>query len=80
MPFALRRNLRLIAIAATVAAGAAGCSRNSAPPSATAEVVRGEYVDVVEIRGQVRPVKSVIVAAPMQAGDLQILHLSLIHI
>lgn len=73
MHVALRRHLRLIAIAATVAAGAAGCSRNSAPPSATAEVVRGEYVDVVEIRGQVRPVKSVIVTAPMQAGDLQIL-------
>ena len=59
----------------TVAAALLGaaCGRASAPPPNTAEVRRGEYVDVVEVRGQVRPVKSVIVNAPMQAGDLQIL-------
>ena len=73
MRLARSTRLTLVAIAAAVAAGAAGCSRGSAPSLATADVVRGEYVDIVEIRGQVRPVKSVIVTAPMQAGDLQIL-------
>jgi HlyD family secretion protein len=40
---------------------------------ATAPVTKGEFVDVVEIRGDVRPIKSTVLNAPMMAGDLQIL-------
>jgi RND family efflux transporter MFP subunit len=40
---------------------------------ATATVTKGEFVDVVEIRGDVRPFKSTVLNAPMMAGDLQIL-------
>jgi RND family efflux transporter MFP subunit len=40
---------------------------------ATAAVTKGEFVDVVEIRGDVRPFKSTVLNAPMMAGDLQIL-------
>jgi RND family efflux transporter MFP subunit len=46
------------------------------PPLPTAEVTFGEYVDVVEILGQVRPRKSILITAPMQAGELQILKLA----
>lgn len=63
----------LVPMALAAALLDAACGRASAPPPNTAEVRRGEYIDVVEVRGQVRPVKSVIVNAPMQAGDLQIL-------
>lgn len=39
----------------------------------TAAVTKGEFIDVVELRGDVRPVTSVVLNAPMMAGDLQIL-------
>lgn len=64
------------AIAVMAAGGVWYGSRGSVPTLATALVVRGEFVDVVEIRGQVRPLKSIVVTAPMQAGDLQILKIA----
>jgi multidrug efflux pump subunit AcrA (membrane-fusion protein) len=48
----------------------------AAPDVPTAQVVRGEFVDVVELRGDVRPVKSLVLSAPMQAGELQIVRLA----
>jgi RND family efflux transporter MFP subunit len=44
-----------------------------APP--TAEVRRGEWVDYVELRGEVKALKSISLAAPSNAGELQILKL-----
>jgi len=41
----------------------------------TAEVQRKEFVDYLEIKGEVEAVRSVIVTAPYNAGDLQILDL-----
>jgi HlyD family secretion protein len=41
----------------------------------TAAVARGEFVDVVELRSDIRPVRSVVVSAPAQAGELQIVRL-----
>jgi multidrug efflux pump subunit AcrA (membrane-fusion protein) len=38
-------------------------------------VSRGEFVDVVELRSEIRPVRSVVVSAPAQAGELQIVRL-----
>jgi len=47
------------------------------PPNlSTAEVSRGDFVEVVEIRGDVRPFRSVVVTAPYQAGELLILKLA----
>lgn len=47
------------------------------PPNlSTAEVTKGDFIEVVEVRGDVRPFKSVIVTAPYQAGELQILKLA----
>ena len=48
----------------------------SAPDLPTAEVKKGEFVDALEIRGDIRPLKSVVLAAPMQAGELQIVKLA----
>lgn len=41
----------------------------------TAEVKRKEFVDYLEIKGEVKALRSVIVAAPYGAGDLQIINL-----
>lgn len=78
-----RRVLRvlLLVTVAVVVTGAASAfvvakRRGAAGAIATATVTRGEFVDTLEIRGDVRPVRSVVVAAPMQAGDLQILKLA----
>jgi HlyD family secretion protein len=48
----------------------------SPPDLPTSEVVRGEFVDALEIRGDIRPLKSVVVAAPMRSGELQIVTLA----
>lgn len=65
-------------------AGVAGISvlalgllrRGAAPEGATTRVTRGDYVEFVEIRGDVRPFKSVVISAPMQSGELQILKIA----
>ena len=44
--------------------------------SETATVTRGVYTDIVEIRGQVQPVRSTLVTAPFNAGELQILKMA----
>jgi multidrug efflux pump subunit AcrA (membrane-fusion protein) len=42
----------------------------------TATVTRGVYTDIVEIRGQVQPVRSTYVTAPYNAGELQIVKMA----
>ena len=62
-----------------VLAGTAALARvrSSQPPDLpTAEVTKGEFVDSIEIRGDIRPLKSIVLAAPMQSGDLQIVKLA----
>lgn len=53
-----------------------GATRGSAPEGPTAEVTRGDYVDMVEVRGEIRPVRSLVVTAPADAGELVILSLA----
>jgi multidrug efflux pump subunit AcrA (membrane-fusion protein) len=69
------------AVVATVAVAAlalggyratAGRARAGVP---TTVVTRGEFVEAVELRGDIRPVRSVVLGAPMQSGDLQIVRL-----
>ena len=60
-----------------VAAGVfAAVGRGSAPDLPTIEVKRGEFVDALELRGEIRPLRSVVVSSPMQSGELQILKLA----
>jgi HlyD family secretion protein len=42
----------------------------------TAEVKRKEFVDYLEVKGEVKALRSVIIAAPYGAGDLQIMNLA----
>jgi HlyD family secretion protein len=72
-----RRALAVIAVLAVVAAGAfATVGRGSVPDLPTVEVTRGEFVDALELRGEIRPLRSVVLSSPMQSGELQILKLA----
>lgn len=55
---------------------AAGAGNASAGEIPTVEVRRGELVDSVELRGEVKAVKSVVLTAPSSAGDIQIVKLA----
>ncbi len=72
------RNAVVTVIAAFVVAavGFAAVGRGSAPDLPTVDVTRGDFTDMLEIRGKIRPVRSVVLASPMQAGELQIIKLA----
>jgi HlyD family secretion protein len=65
----------LLVVALVVTAAFVSVGRGSAPDLPTVEVKKGEFVDAIEIRGDIRPLKSVVLAAPMQSGELQIVKL-----
>jgi HlyD family secretion protein len=75
-----RRTIAALAAAAlvvlAVTAAFVRVGKGSAPRLPTAEVKKGEFVDAVEIRGDIRPLRSIVLAAPMQAGELQIVKLA----
>ena len=73
-----RRGLGLIAALVVIAGAAAAINARtgSAPNATTADVTRGDFVDYIQIRGDIRPAKSIVLAAPLQAGgELQIMKL-----
>jgi HlyD family secretion protein len=76
--FARRRNVAMsFALLAIAAVGAfAATRRTTVPDLPTVVVTRGEFVDTLEIRGEIRPLKSIVLSSPMQSGDLQILKLA----
>jgi len=59
------------------AAAVAMNARTGAVPNiTTADVTRGDFIDYIQIRGDIRPAKSIVLAAPLQAGgELQIVKL-----
>jgi RND family efflux transporter MFP subunit len=60
-----------------LAGGFAVTSRvGAAPDVPTAAVARGDFVDYVQVRGEIRPARSTILSAPMRSGDLQIVKLA----
>ncbi len=71
------RNVVFLLLAGGVAAAGFMTSvGGSTPPDLpTAEVTRGEFVDTLEIRGEIRPVKSLVLSSPLQSGELQIVKL-----
>src|SRR5689334_25431360 len=46
------------------------------PTVPTTEVKRGEFLDSLQFRGEVKALKSVTISAPAEAGDLQIIKVS----
>jgi HlyD family secretion protein len=73
-----RRRVVVVVLAAIVAlaVGRAFLAGEDLAESDVAVVTRGDYSDIVEIRGQVQPVRSTYVTAPYNAGELQILKLA----
>ena len=77
----IRFSKRLLAMTgAIVAIAAAAVAINartaSIPNVTTADVTRGDFIDYIQIRGDIRPAKSIQLAAPLDAGgDLQIIKL-----
>ncbi len=67
----------IVVVAVLVGGWAAinGLSRDGADLP-TADVTRGDYVDVVEVRGDIRPVRSIQLTAPPDAGELTIVTLA----
>jgi HlyD family secretion protein len=58
-----------------VVLGAVGLGKRS-PTVPTIEVKRGEFLDSMQFRGEVKALKSVTISAPAEAGDLQIIKVS----
>jgi HlyD family secretion protein len=78
---ARRRRARILAVVAAIgsvaAAGFVIATRADAIPDVPmVDVTRGDFVDYVQLRGDIRPVRSIVLSAPTEAGDLQILKLA----
>jgi HlyD family secretion protein len=71
-----RRGLAAVAVlvvALAAAAVAMNARGGTVPNATTVDVTHGEFVDYIQIRGDIRPAKSIVLAAPLQSGgDLQI--------
>ncbi len=50
--------------------------RNRLPAIPTAEVIRGDFIDSLQFRAEVKALKSVSIAAPAEAGDLQVIKIA----
>lgn len=71
----IRRKLLVVVVVLLVGGGAVlGAVRysNRSPAIPTFDVKRGEFIDSVQFRGEVKAMKSVTISAPADAGDLQI--------
>ncbi len=66
----------VVVLALVVTAAFVSVGRGSVPDLPTTEVKKGEFVDAIEIRGEIRPLRSIVLTCPMQAGDLQIVKLT----
>jgi len=75
----LKRRTLVVVVTLACASGAVyGVAHFStkSPAVATFQVKRGEFLDVLEFRGQSKATKSVTITAPANAGDLQILKIA----
>jgi RND family efflux transporter MFP subunit len=75
--FLLRRKIvaTVVGVLLLGAVTALALHRTAGSKLPTAEVKRGEFVDYVQIRGEIKALNSVQLAAPSIAGDLQIVKL-----
>lgn len=65
-------------LAVLIIAGTLGAARlvRSTPAVPMAEVTTGEFVDYLQLRGNLKALKSVVLIAPSSAGELQIIRLA----
>ena len=69
--------MALLAAGIMLAGGAWAAVRwlSPGPRVPTAEVKRGDFTEYLELRGQLKAIRSVVVSAPSDAEDMRILHL-----
>src|SRR5262249_28859370 len=70
-----RRALAVVVVLLAIAGAAVAMNARSRtiPNVTTADVTRGDFVDYIQIRGDIRPAKSMVLAAPLHTGgELQI--------
>ena len=65
----------LIAVVAVICGAFVAVGRGSAPDVPMSTVTRGDFIDRLEIRGEIRPLKSIVLSSPVQSGELQIIKL-----
>jgi RND family efflux transporter MFP subunit len=73
-----RRAMLVVAVLLVSSVAIFGLVRFSRRPSTipSFDVKRGEFVDTVQLRGEVKAMRSVTVSAPAEAGELQILKIA----
>jgi len=69
-----RKALVTVVVLVAASGGVLGAVRysNRSPAIPTFEVKRGEFIDSIQFRGELKALKSVTISAPPEAGDLQI--------
>lgn len=65
----------VLGVVAAAVSGYLAMAPRAAVDLPTAEVRRGALVEHLELRGEIRPTRSIVVNAPMQSGELQIVQL-----
>src|ERR1700678_1549747 len=72
-----RKALVTVVVLVAASGGVLGAVRysNRSPAIPTFEVKRGEFIDSIQFRGELKALKSVTISAPPEAGDLQIIKL-----
>jgi HlyD family secretion protein len=70
-----KRRFQIVAILVAALASAAYLTRSTPPDIPLGDVVRGEFVDAVQIRGEIKAGRSITLTAPSDAGDLRIVKL-----
>jgi HlyD family secretion protein len=68
--------LVVAAIVVAIAGVSGAFGRGDAVDVPTTAVVRGEFIDYLQVRGEVKAVRSIPLTAPSSAGDLQILEMA----
>src|SRR3989442_11580485 len=73
-----RRSLVIVGLlaAAISLAGVARLRRDRMPPLPTAVVTKGTFIDYLQLRGEIKPLHSVILTAPSSGADLQIIEIA----
>ena len=74
-----KRRRRVVLVAVLLVTAGAGIFKSRMPKAApkinTAEVKRGEFVEYVQVRGELKALRSVTLTAPSGTGDIQIVRL-----
>src|SRR5438067_10710457 len=68
--------LALVVFAAASLAGVARLRKDRTPSLPTAAVAKGTFIDYLQLRGEIRPIHSVILTAPSSGADLQIIEIA----